>query len=80
MLGKIGLSNTITSFIIILFSEESWSEIEEFHRNMTTKLNHKNGDKTLQEDLLSERQEKIGDKYFIVILILFIFISFDLNS
>ena len=47
---------------------------------MTTKLNHKNGDKTLQEDLLSERQEKIGDRCFIVILIVFIFISFDLNS
>ena len=28
---------------------------------MTTKLNHKNGDKTLQEDLLSEKQEKIGN-------------------
>ena len=42
-------------------SEESWSEIEEFHRTMSTKLNHKNGDKTLQEDLLSERQEKIGE-------------------
>ena len=27
---------------------------------MTTKLNHKNGDKTLQEDLLSDKQEKIG--------------------
>ena len=30
---------------------------------MTTKLNHKNGDKTLQEDLLSDKQEKIGNLY-----------------
>ena len=30
---------------------------------MTTKLNHKNGDKTLQEDLLSDKQEKIGLTY-----------------
>ena len=58
MLGEI--LNILNVIHCIFFSEESWSEIEEFHRNMTTKLNHKNGDKTLQEDLLSERQEKIG--------------------
>ena len=29
---------------------------------MTTKLNHKNGDKTMHEDLLSNGGEKIGEK------------------
>ena len=28
---------------------------------MTTKLNHKNGDKTMHEDLLSNGGEKIGE-------------------
>ena len=50
---------------------------EEFHwgtvsdiQDMTTmtthatKLNHKNGDKTLHEDLLSNGQEKIGIRVF----------------
>jgi len=68
-------------------SEESWSEIEEFHRTMSTKLNHKNGDKTLQEDLLSERQEKIACEegqgmcahMLIVISIILIFLTFPFS-
>ena len=30
---------------------------------MTTKLNHKNGDKTMHEDLLSNGGEKIGENF-----------------
>ena len=28
---------------------------------MSTKLNHKNGDKTMSEDLLVEKEDKIGE-------------------
>jgi len=54
---------------------------------MTTKLNHKNGDKTLQEDLLSEKQEKIACEegqgicahLLIVLSIVIIFLTFPLS-
>ena len=51
------------------FSEDTLIDILDFTANnkldkMTTKLNHKNGDKTLQEDLLSDKQEKIGQSEF----------------
>ena len=37
---------------------------------MTTKLNHKNGDNTLQEDLLSEKQEKVDPTLALAFLVL----------
>ena len=50
----------------VFFSEDTFIDILHFtadnkNTKMTTKLNHKNGDKTLQEDLLSDKQEKIGE-------------------
>ena len=35
---------------------------------MTTKLNHKNGDKTMHEDLLSNGGEKIGENFTCVLV------------
>ena len=52
--------------MMMFVSEDTLIDILDFTATnkldkMTTKLNHKNGDKTLQEDLLSDKQEKIGD-------------------
>ena len=51
--------------VTVFISEDTLIDILDFTATnnidkMTTKLNHKNGDKTLQEDLLSDKQEKIG--------------------
>ena len=42
------------------FSEANHLDLEDTNFKMSTKLNHKNGDKTMSEDLLIESEQKIG--------------------
>ena len=42
------------------FSETNHLDLENSKLKMSTKLNHKNGDKTMSEDLLIEKDDKIG--------------------
>ena len=46
------------------FSEINDLDLLHSKLNMATKLNHKNGDKTMSEDLLIEKEDKIGKLEF----------------
>ena len=58
------------------FSEINDLDLLHSKLNMSTKLNHKNGDKTMSEDLLIEKEDKIGK----LKTLLTVMLHFDISS